>query len=450
MSEQVSKKIKTSEKEMPLSFDEISLIIKSGDCEKLKELIKEGKIDDINMLNNYVLPAQTLLSVACRSGCVSCAEVLIDNGAYFKPYGTDIVFESACLSDNIDMVNLILSSGYEVTDEGLLKIFSNREIASNTKITEILLDLIKDANYSQEHRGSFLYWTSAAGNLSATQTLLGRGASQLPSALRGASAGGHVLVVNLLLCEAKAKPDSWITPEEMRDALVAASVVGHIDVIKMLIEHGVDADALNASLCRAVTCDVVEVVELLIDSGADVNVIRPRAHTTTSQSPLVIACKDGILSIIRLLLVRGANPNDRRATPPLKAALHRPGVLRVLLEHGANANLPFTDGNTALLAVLEQIKATSLDAFLVLLQHGAGPNLAKARTGETPLMVAAKACFIDFVRLLLERGADVTQKSTAGKTVLDLLGKTQKYSEVVELCTRYVETNKPGAKLVLK
>ena len=450
MSEQVSKKFRTSEKEMLLSFNEISLIIKSGDCDELNEIIKDGRIDDVNMLNNYVFPAQTLLSVACRSGFVSCAEVLIDNEAYFKPYGTNIVLESACLSDNVDMVNLILSSGYEVTDECLLKLFSNKEIASNTKIADILLVLIKDANYSQVHRGSFLFWSSAAGNLSATQALLARGATQLPSALRGASAGGYVLVVNLILCEAKARPDSWITPEEMREVLVTAANGGHTDVMKMLIEHGADAEALNSALCRAVTCDVVEVVELLIDSGADVNVIRPRAQTTTSQSPLVIACRDGILAVIRLLLIRGADPNDRRATPPLKAALHRPGVVRVLLEHGANANLHFTDGNTAILTVLEHIKVTSLDAFTILLQHGADPNLAKARTGETPLMVAAKTCLIEHVRLLLERGADVTQKNAAGKTVLDMLGKTQKYSEVVELCTRYIETNKPGAKLVLK
>ena len=66
------------------------------------------------------------------------------------------------------------------------------------------------------------------------------------------------------------------------------------------------------------------------------------------------------------------------------------------------------------------------------------------------LMMAALELNIDLVKLLLEYGADVTQVNREGKSVLDLLGRTRKYGKVVKLCTSYIDSNKPGAKLLLK
>ena len=547
MSEKILKKRKIADEQLPLSFHEIRSVIESGDSVKLKKIIKEGRIDDINMLNYHSYPYLTLLSVACRSGFIDCAEVLLNNGAnvnFLDYQNCNPVLKSMLTSGSVDMIQFIIARGLIVDDKTLLNSLLDREIASKTVITEILIGLIKDVNYSpvetyNREQSSFLYYVSVVGNLSAVQALLERGATQLAAALRGASAGGHIELVKLLLHEAKsnkmiskegmkdalfeacryyhlaivrllfeydadpegstpgyseaeATPDSWITREAIKHALAvaayrrdckAASSGSQLAVMKMLIEQGVDADALNAALCRAVTCDVVEVVELLIDSGADVNVIGSRELYNSRQNPLLIACRDGHPLVVRLLLARGANPNrqgvpspllsainrpagpietiqllleygadlyDRRATPPLQAALRRPDVLRLLLERGADPNLPFNDGNTALLEVLERGHTTSLDAFAILLQHEADPNLAKPRTGETPLMLVATSCRVEYVKLLLEYGADVTQTNTTGQTVLDMLGRTRKYSEVVALCTSYLDTNRPGEKHVLK
>ena len=542
MSEQVSKKRKQSVKALPLSFDEIRSIIQIGDSTKLKELIKDGRIDDINKISYNTSPYQTLLSIACRSGSIDCAEILLNNGAnvnFVDSQNCNPVLKSMLASGNVDLIRFIIARGLTLDDKTLLNSLCDREVAANTVITEILIGLIKDVNYSfgdiyNRGRSSFLYNVSIAGNVSATRNLLARGATQLSSALSGACTFGRVEVVKLLLdkvkgkvdrtvineelndalfeasrhgqlavvqlvfeynsdsegskalghCEAKTKPD-WVTRQAMKNALEAASYPGdHIAVIKFLNEHGADVGALNAAFCRAASGSSVEVVELLIDSGADVNVIQPREYHNEDQNPLIVACRNDRTSTVRLLLARGADPNDRRVrsplvaaikrrygpleviqlllqhgadpnyrrdtTPPLKAALQRPDVLRALLEHGANANLPFADGKTALLEVLEHAHTTSLDAFTFLLQNDADPNLAKARTGQTPLMVAATACRVEYVKLLLEYGADVTQVNTAGQTVLDLLGRTRKYSEVVALCTSYVESNRPGEKHVLK
>ena len=65
MSDQISRKRKNSADEMPLSFDEVSSIIQSGDSVKLNEVIKERRIDDINTIDRYTYQGQTLLSIAC-------------------------------------------------------------------------------------------------------------------------------------------------------------------------------------------------------------------------------------------------------------------------------------------------------------------------------------------------------------------------------------------------
>ena len=233
--------------------------------------------------------------------------------------------------------------------------------------------------------------------------------------------------------------------------------------MRSLIEYGVDSVALNEVLHRTVSGDSIEAIKLLLDSGADSNAFKAGNFITmAAQKALASACGKGSLPIIRLLLERGADPNIGHVATSIRAALYRMSdsieVLKLLLEHGADPNLPFIDGSTALLEVLQLvhycnqrlIHTDSLQAFTLLLQYGADPNLAKARTGETPLMVAAKACLTDYVRLLLEHGADVTQVDLTGKSVLDMMGRTRRYDEMVKLCTQYVDSNKPGAKHVLK
>ena len=135
---------------------------------------------------------------------------------------------------------------------------------------------------------------------------------------------------------------------------------------------------------------------------------------------------------------------------PLRVTLSHPDVLKLLLEHGADPNLHFADGFTALLQLLRRKQGEYMRALTVLLDYGADPNIAHAGTGNTPLMIATLDLNVDLVKLLLEHGADVTQVDREGKSVLDMLGRTRKYGEVRELCTQYIERNLPGAKLLLK
>ena len=461
---------KKSVKLQPMTFDEVSAIIKSGDSEKLKELIDAGSVRNTTAMRNREAYGHSLLLMACQSGFIECARVLLDHHAdinyTYIGYETPTVFalQSACLSGNIDMVRFIISRGFEVSDRVLFRLIRNRMIMCHTEIATTLVGYMQDVNFICGH-ASPLYEACYGGNSSAVRMLLERGAGfRDPNydPLNGAACGGHLEVIKLLL--------NWytkngrISPSRIEDALDSASRFGYINIMQCLIEYGTDAKALNSALVEAVKSYhidkglAVEVARLLLESGADLNAISGYC------SAWFLAYRNDSPEMVRLFLDRGADPNTigTGGDSPLKAVLCsslrsplRQGVLQVLLEGGADPNRPFPiDGNTPLLQMAlgegERPKSEYVQAVAALLGHGANPCLAHARTGETPLMIAALDLNIDLVRLLLEHGADVTQVNREGKSVLDMLGRTRKYGEVVKLCTSYVDSNLPGAKLLLK
>ena len=432
-------------KPQPLTFDEIVSIIQSGDSQKLKEIIESGKVKDINMTSNG---HETLLMVACQSGFVECARVLLDNQANINYIANFVgsVLRSACLSGNMDIVKFLIDRGVVINDQLIFCLLREREIMCNTEITTNLIGYIQNVNYVYEHQ-SMLYQACYSGEVNVVMMLLVRGArfdDHRCDPLVGACSLGHLEIVKLLL--------SWstnngrISDERVEDALEIASRFGFIEVVRCLIEYGTDARALNSALYEAVDCHQVEMAAFLLDNGADFN------DSSTQCSSWIYACRYGSVDMVRLFLDRGADPNtvDERGKSPLRSALKDPQLLSILLERGADPNTHFADGSTALLQLIQRMQGEYMRALTVLLEHGANPNLTYAATGQTPLMIAALMLRVDLVQLLLEHGADVTQVDRDGQSVLDMLGKTRKYRELRELCTQYIECNKPGAKLLLK
>jgi len=102
-----------------------------------------------------------------------------------------------------------------------------------------------------------------------------------------------------------------------------------------------------------------------------------------------------------------------------------PGLIRVLLDAGADARAKDSDGKTALMFAAQR---GNLAAVQTLIDAGADLN-ATDDDGWTPMMFADEA---EVVRLLLNAGADLTIKNKDGETAL---GMARKYdqTEVVKL-----------------
>lgn len=84
-----------------------------------------------------------------------------------------------------------------------------------------------------------------------------------------------------------------------QNALIDATINGHYDAVKLLIEHGANVDAFQGSyntveipLMYAVQYKRLDIAQLLIDNGADVN-----AKNHINWTPLISATANGCDSI---------------------------------------------------------------------------------------------------------------------------------------------------------
>ena len=437
----------SSTKLPPMTFDEIAAIIQSGDSEKLEDVIDAGRVNNIDMRSSCEVGV-SLLMVACKSGFIECARVLLDHKAFIRANST-MVLKNACLSGNADMVRLILERGPAISDS-MISYLLSPEIIANTEIAATIVEYIQDIN---AETSTFLHRVCRAGNPLIARIPLERGALLIlgrTDPLVAASGAGHLDVVKLLL--GWRRNDVGISRASVNEAFTVASRCGHVHVVRCLIEYGsastgFDADTLNNALYAAVEYHRLEVTALLLDYGGDYEATLPRMPVSIR----IRAFQSGSPAMVYLLLDRGADPNalDAKGWSPPKAAIRHPEVLKMLLEHNADPNQLFADGSTALLDTVIANNGEYMSALTILLGHGADPNLPHATTGQTALMVASLELRIDAVKMLLEYSADVTQVNREGQSVLDMLGE-DKYREVRELCTQYIECNKPGVKLLLK
>ncbi len=219
-----------------------------------------------------------------------------------------------------------------------------------------------------------------------------------------------------------------------RSALSAASWHGHMGTVKFLLEKGVDPDLGGGKpLISACTNGHIEIVRLLLKSGA-----RADGVEGSRLKPLVTACVFGRYSIAELLLKSGADVN-RRENPGGTALIaacssslfkgsEKTRTAAMLLKAGADPNIREDySGKTALIALKywdEPGRSPSYEVVSLLLEKRALVNV-QDREGRTALMNAANVSNLKAVQLLLKAGADVHLKSSEGKTAFMLAAGTE-------------------------
>ena len=226
-----------------------------------------------------------------------------------------------------------------------------------------------------------LMYAAYAGDEARVEWLMKRGArleladSEGYTALAWAAGWGRSGVVKLLLGKGA------LASGASRPPLYGASVHGHFDVVRMLLEHGADPNCPlktgfgSTPLIGASEKGNLEVARLLLDKGATVDLARLSGAT-----PCYIAAQNGHKEVLNLLLAMGADVNG--ATPlgtPLYGACLKghAAVISTLLAKGANVETPHPT------------------------------------TGATPLRRAASHGHVEAVKALLRGGARVTGKGIA-------------------------------------
>ena len=218
--------------------------------------------------------------------------------------------------------------------------------------------------------------------------------------------------------------------DSVRGPLQAAAATGRRDIVELLVAHGVAPAGIDgwgqSALHVAALHGHVDLVKRLLELGVDVNLRAGRA--TSDKVParpgataLHFACGAGQLAVLEALLEKGAawDAVDERSLTALHEVAARSGsveVARRLLELGCAVDAVDCLGQTPLMLALTY-KRNALAALLVA--HGASPH-ARGPLEFTPLHLAALRGLEDLVSALLAAGADPLARNDLAHTPGDV------------------------------
>ena len=242
-------------------------------------------------------------------------------------------------------------------------------------------------------------WTIAAAS----------GIRPLASPLHFACAADLPAVAARLMRE---RPGSEAEAVEMTLPIVEAARFGAVGGVRVLLDAGINPDAAaegDTALCVAGDLGHVEVVRLLVERGADVDKVGSRRLPA-----LALAAEGGHLEVVSLLLEYGA---DVELGAPLYNACMRgvdPAVVRLLVDvGGADVRRRAIFGWTPVYAAGW---AGAAPLVRLLVERGAEVDAADER-GRTALMAASQKGHLAAVQALVECGAcaDIDGRQRSGR-----------------------------------
>jgi ankyrin repeat protein len=450
-----------------------------GDIAAVRALLTQGH--DVNAPR---VDGTTALHAAVHADRLAIAEMLLRAGANASArdrYGITPLY-LACVNGSADMIRHLLDAGVDpnTVDPGgetalmtaartgvpaALRVLLERGARVDDREPEFAQTALMIAVLENQTAAVDLLLT--AGASANAQTRKGPTPAFVPPC-KGTGCGSEGVGINrggLPDRGRRAETKGGMTP------LLYAARDGRLAAARRLIEAGADVELADANgirpLLMAAINNNLDVARLLISKGADVN-----ADDFWGRTPLWAAVeyrnldmnnndqdsptdngvdRAPILEFIRTLLDAGADVNARtRELPPsrrwlyslndvswvdftgqtpfLRAALSADtAAMRLLVERGADPNLPTLAGTTPLMAaagvnwVVAQTYTEStqarLDAVALCLELGADVNAANSM-GLTALLGAVNRGSNDIIELLVRRGARLDIKDKEGRTPL--------------------------------
>ena len=178
------------------------------------------------------------------------------------------------------------------------------------------------------------------------------------------------------------------------------------------------ADPKVAELAEAAAAGDVDRIDALIGEG-----VNPNAKGLEWLTPLIFAMTGKNTQNFKRLLELGADPNHTMVygESAMHCAAHENGSerLKILLAHGGDPNVGVRSRPLPT-PIFWAIAGPSAENVQILIQAGADIHLRDS-AGNTPLLKAITSNRFDMVHMLLAAGADFQQKLSSGRTLAEYI-----------------------------
>lgn len=315
-------------------------------------LISKGA--DVNKVNRF---GETPLTAAVQRNFIGFFDLLLDNGAEIdKPESNRRTpLKIAVENNSFDAVKYLLERGADPNRYDKRGIFPLTEAAEHNRaeIVEILLKngarisaTDENPRTKRQHPGALLMMVAARGHIDVVKLLVEAGApvntqDRLSgrTAFSSAVASGKFDVAEYLKQQDKKSAKQQLS-EHGQEMLIDASEMGRIEVVKYLLENG------------------VEVKEGGFWLSDTTNKLLGKKSEPKQEVALIDAARKGHIDIVKLLVKAGAPVNEQdewgHTALMVAARFCRSDTAKYLIKTGADVNLKETDfGRNALMEAVE-------------------------------------------------------------------------------------------------
>jgi ankyrin repeat protein len=452
---------------------------KTGTAKRTKGTLALGVLCGFVLIFCLAADFRPPLVDAAKKGDRDAVRTLLksSNPNIAEPDGTTALHWAA-YRDDVEMADLLIKAGAKANaanDLGATPLWTACENGSEAMVRR-LLAAGANPNAKLLSGETVLMMASRTGNPAVVEQLIAKGAdvnakaTRSQTALMWAVAQQHPEVTKILLAhhaDVHARSDAW-------NYVQAVPPHGYLGY-NSAIPHGEDTPLLFAARVGD-----LESAKLLVGAGADVN-----EADAWGISAVTLAAHPGFTDVVAFLLDKGADPNAMKAG---FSALHEAIMLRneklvaVLLDHGADANAPLKTWTPTRRTSKDHnfdpelvgatpfwlaARFTEPGVMRLLVKHGANPmfvhhsdKVVEGRGGAnlfdhrndvtTPLLAALgigggaawadvdrsqrEPLALETVKLAVELGVDVNVATSDGRTPLDA-ARALRYDSVIQFLT---------------